>query len=187
MIYQFIMSQINQTNLSKTISYALRHNPSEFGLQLDGQGWTDIDELIEGLILNVPEYADVELGLIEQILDSMEKKRWEIEGNRIRAMYGHSIPEKITYQSKTPPQLLYHGTSSENIELIKKEGLKPMSRQYVHLTTDPNLALLVAKRHTKQPVLLTIKALEAALETIEFYSPSETIWLSPRIPAQFLL
>lgn len=180
------MSQVDQTSLSKTISYALRHAPHEFGLELDEQWWTSIEQLIEALSMKSLEYTEVDQALIEEILQNMEKKRWEIKGERIRAMYGHSVPEKIKYTPTIPPLHLYHGTSEESYELIKQGGLKSMSRQYVHLTTDPDLAIIVARRHTKNPVLLTIKAQDANLGGIEFYSPSEGIWLAEAVPAEFI-
>jgi putative RNA 2'-phosphotransferase len=37
-----------------------------------------------------------------------------------------------------PPAILYHGTSPSAAKNIMSEGLRPMNRQYVHLSTDKN-------------------------------------------------
>ncbi len=38
--------QSNPAQLSKFLSFVLRHKPHAIGLTLDPQGWTSIDELI---------------------------------------------------------------------------------------------------------------------------------------------
>ena len=35
--------------VSKAISYALRHNPNEFGITLDSKGWVDMSILLAAL------------------------------------------------------------------------------------------------------------------------------------------
>ena len=35
--------------LSKQISYALRHSPAEYGLELDDNGWVNVEELLTAL------------------------------------------------------------------------------------------------------------------------------------------
>jgi putative RNA 2'-phosphotransferase len=67
-------------------------------------------------------------------------QRHEIVGDRIRALDGHSIPGKLRRKRGTPFDILDHGTNAGSISLIRDLGLLPMSRQYVHLSTD------VAKR-----------------------------------------
>ncbi|MGM0411615.1 MAG: RNA 2'-phosphotransferase [Bacillota bacterium] len=66
---------------------------------------------------------------------------------RIRANYGHSI-EGINPDYKTikPHKFLYHGTTPKVKNDILKEGLKPMGRNYVHLSVGIKEAKKVAKR-----------------------------------------
>lgn len=40
---------LHQKDMSKEISYALRHSPEKFALVLDENGWVDVDRLIEAL------------------------------------------------------------------------------------------------------------------------------------------
>jgi putative RNA 2'-phosphotransferase len=35
--------------LSRTMSYALRHNPADFGLTLDAEGWVPVQDLLTAL------------------------------------------------------------------------------------------------------------------------------------------
>lgn len=43
------MPGMNYKKLSKQISYALRHAPWKFGLELDECGWVEVDELLNSL------------------------------------------------------------------------------------------------------------------------------------------
>src|SRR5919198_6616507 len=86
----------------------------------------------------------------------------------------------------SPPDILYHGTSPSAAKNIMSEGLRPMNRQYVHLSTDKNIALQVGKRKTilkkeeeQQPVIIAISAIEAYYTGVyHFYQASDSVWLS---------
>jgi len=43
------MGAVDKTALSKTMAYALRHDPDAYGLILDESGWVPIDELLQAL------------------------------------------------------------------------------------------------------------------------------------------
>ena len=45
------MSNNNRyVRLSKTMSVALRHDPDSFGIELDKEGWVDVDKLLDANI-----------------------------------------------------------------------------------------------------------------------------------------
>jgi putative RNA 2'-phosphotransferase len=178
------MHKINLGEISKTISHALRHEPWNYDLELDEQGWVDIDLLIS----SVTETLGVEFdqNTIQEILDQSEKKRFELVGDKIRAFYGHSTPEKIVYKVTEPPVNLYHGTTPETASKILLEGLKPMSRQYVHLSKTIDIAHNVAGRRTNSPIILKIEAKKAYANEVKFYNPSDVIWLSDFVSSEFI-
>jgi len=37
---------MDYSKLSKEVAYALRHAPWEYGLELDAEGWVDINQLL---------------------------------------------------------------------------------------------------------------------------------------------
>ncbi len=177
----------NLIRLSKTISHALRHQPEAYGLQLDPEGWVMVDDLLAALRQRRNAWHNVSLVDITTIMAESAKQRFELYGGKIRAFYGHSVPEKVEKQPTTPPATLYHGTTTQAAVTIHREGLKPMGRQYVHLSTDEKTARLVALRRTGQPVILCIAALQAhEQEGINFYLGNEDIWLADSIPSEFI-
>jgi len=64
---------------------------------------------------------------------------------------------KIEFEEVKPPFTLYHGTSGDFLDSIKKEGLHAQTRNFVHLSKDFETATEVAKRRTN-PTVLTIHA-----------------------------
>jgi putative RNA 2'-phosphotransferase len=176
---------INYTKLSKEVSYALRHVPWEYELELDKNGWVPIDQLLQA-IHQSDEWQNVELDDLKIMIEKSEKKRHEIKENSIRALYGHSIPMKIVKEEAIPPKLLYHGTAHDFLSEIEKIGLSPMSRQYVHLSEDIETAILVGKRKEKNPIILVINTEKARAKGIKFYLGNEKVWLADSIPSEFL-
>ena len=136
-------------NLSKEVSYALRHAPWEYELELDSEGWVSVEQLIF-IIRNSDENGYVNRRRLVKMIDLSEKKRHEIKNGKIRAFYGHSIPMKISKEIGYPPKYLYHGTSINYLDDIKSNGFKPMSRQYVHLSEDVETATLVGNRKKRR-------------------------------------
>jgi len=174
--------------LSKFLALILRHQPERFGLALDEEGWASLPEVME-ILRGLPNFrwatrADV-MRIVEEGTRG-DKRRFQVEGSRIRARYGHSLAQPIRYEPCVPPPLLYHGTSPGALEAIRREGLQPMERQYVHLSPDTEMAIRVGDRHDDRPVVLTVRAADAHAAGITFYRAEETVYLAKRIPVEFL-
>ncbi|NDJ78024.1 MAG: RNA 2'-phosphotransferase [Chloroflexi bacterium] len=173
--------------LSKTLAYALRHAPEEFGLELDTEGWVDVEDVLNALRARRKRWDRLAEHHLATMIARSDKKRYELRDGRIRAFYGHSVPEKMQKTPNEPPEVLYHGTSPRTAAIILEQGLKPMSRQYVHLSTDRSTADLVARRHSDEsPVILGVLALDAHRAGVSFYHGHEDIWLADGVPAQFI-
>ena len=171
--------------LSKELSYALRHAPWEYELELDEEGWVEIPQLLIALHES-PQWRNVTEADLTQMIAGSEKKRHEVLSGRIRALYGHSTPQKISKAAAQPPEMLYHGTPVHAVASILEQGLQPRQRQYVHLSADMNTARQVGKRRDAQPAILNIHAGRAAREGILFYHGNENIWLADAVPARYI-
>jgi putative RNA 2'-phosphotransferase len=171
-----------RTNISKFMSLVLRHSPEKFGLNLDSKGFVSLDRFFEVL---KKRFSEIELPDIQEIVNSCSKERFEIKGDKIRARYGHSIKIDLDLKSCQPPQFLYHGTSPRSGERIKREGLKPMKRDHVHLSKTINDAIKVGKRRSKNPLVFKILATKAQKEGIQFYDRGSVV-LVKYLPHKFL-
>ncbi|MGW5360755.1 RNA 2'-phosphotransferase [Actinopolymorpha pittospori] len=172
-------------DLSKAVAYALRHEPWLFELELDAHGWTSLEHLVAGL-RRERRWDTLMVADVEAMVATATKRRYEIDEGRIRALYGHSVPGRIEVVRGTPPAQLYHGTSPAAAEAIRTSGLRPMGRQYVHLSVDVATARAVGARKASRPVILTIAAGEAASAGIVFYAGNEKVWLADQVPPEFI-
>lgn len=165
--------------ISKLISYWLRHNPADANLVADEFGWVILTGISSALKTKGHEISN------EYILElnlSFDKIRWEIdlENDKIRATHGHSFSVLLDEKIEKPPKILYHGTAISNLESIILNGLKPIKRQFVHLSTNIETAIEVGKRHGK-PVIICVDAESLELLGFSFYKTSDDIWLTSEI------
>ncbi|RYE51737.1 MAG: RNA 2'-phosphotransferase [Hyphomicrobiales bacterium] len=179
-------SSARDIDLSKVLSHALRHEPWLYELELDGDGWASLDAVLDVLQRERAEWRDLSITDVRRVVDSSSKKRHEIKGIRIRAIYGHSLPGKLRHEAAAPPSVLFHGTSLDTLNLILRDGLKPMSRQYVHLSIDVATAREVARRKANVAVLIEIDAKSAHDSGISFYAGNEKVWLADLVPSRFV-
>ncbi len=165
---------------SKFLSLILRHQPEKIGLELDSNGWAEINELIE-------KSTKVKLTqeLIEEVVVKDNKQRFIIKDGKIRANQGHSINIDLELEAVEPPDILYHGTATRFLESIMKEGLTKQSRQHVHLSKDIETATMVGKRHGKV-VILEVDAKKMFEEGYVFYLSENGVWLTDRVGVEFL-
>jgi putative RNA 2'-phosphotransferase len=179
-------NKMNYTKLSKEISYALRHAPWEYELELDNVGFVPVRQLLSAINEGSDYEREITLSDFEHIIEISDKKRFEIKDDKIRALYGHSIPMHISKEPILPPDILYHGTSHKAYELIINSGLKPMGRQYVHLSVDIATAVQVGKRRDRNPVILKINAKKASEDKIIFYEGNDKVVLADYVPDKYI-
>ncbi len=170
--------------LSRFLALLLRHRPERFPISMDAEGYAELDAVMK-ILKGLPNFRWATRADIEAVLALPGRKRFEIVGERIRALYGHSVI-RPTYTPVAPPAVLYHGTAPENLEAIRCEGLRPMQRQYVHLATTPEMARSIALRHTHEPVILRIDAARAHAAGVVFYHPEENIYLCEAVQTEFI-
>lgn len=168
--------------VSKFLSYLLRHNPYNFKLEIDKEGFANIEDIIHVLR---EKFTFVDREYFENLVKNSQKKRFEIRDGKIRALYGHSINIEIRYPEIKPPQVLYHGTSEKALRSILKQGLKPMGRKKVHLSRTIKEAYEVGKRKSSNPIIIEVNAVRAYNHGIKFYDAGAVI-LSDFIPPQYL-
>lgn len=173
-----------QENISKLISYWLRHNPSDADIELDSFGYANLTQLISSLYKK--GYNIDKQGLID-LNNSFDKIRWKIniEKNLIKATHGHSFPIILEENSQNPPEILYHGTCNRYLIGILEQGLISKDRKYVHLSENVDLAREVGQRHGL-PFVIEISTKKLIDNGWKFYKTEQNIWLTSNIPAEYL-
>lgn len=169
-----------KTKVSRYISYLLRHNPEN--LRMDGHGFVDIDELIYKL----KGHFQVDKKFLFEIVEKSERKRFEIVENRIRALYGHTLPVKLEFEEDKTVKVLYHGTTRDAATKILRTGLKRMKRKWVHLSPTIEIATEVGKRRTNNPVILEINAKAARKAGVKFYKATDKVYICNNLSPTYI-
>ena len=125
---------------------------------------------------------------LEFIVNTDDKKRYSFDETKtkIRANQGHSVKVDVELKEVEPPEYLYHGTARKNIDSIKNKGILSGSRLYVHLSADYDTAYTVGTRHG-EPLVLKINAKEMYKAGYKFYLSENKVWLTTRVPIEFLI
>ncbi len=176
------MDERRAVKISKYLAKHLRHRPERIGITLDPEGWADVTELLSAAAAHGFALTRAEL---EHVVAVNDKKRYELAGNRIRAVQGHSVPVALNLPVTPPPDLLYHGTVRRSVDPILREGLLPMGRHAVHLSPDRETARRVGARRGV-PVVLTVQAGRMAADGHEFRVSANGVWLVDAVPPRYL-
>jgi putative RNA 2'-phosphotransferase len=175
--------KIDDISLSKRISFLLRHGAVREHVPIDEQGWVFVSDLLAWL--NREGNRRVDAAAIARIVETNDKQRFELAGDKIRAVQGHSIAVDPDLQPATPPAILFHGTATRFVPAILSKGLLKMGRQHVHLSATADTALLVGKRHG-QPAVFQVDAAAMARDGFTFYLSKNGVWLVDHVPSTYL-
>jgi putative RNA 2'-phosphotransferase len=169
---------------SKRLSLVLRHRPASVGLTLDPAGWVAVPDLLaalaeHGWVISRDELAEV--------VDTNDKQRfeWDLEADLIRARQGHSVAVELDLPVVTPPDALFHGTPTRNLDSIMAAGLDRRQRHHVHLSADVATAERVGARRGAHTVL-SVDAARMHADGHEFRVSTNGVWLVDAVPPTFL-
>jgi putative RNA 2'-phosphotransferase len=174
----------NDVQISKRLSYWLRHKPDDAGITLDVAGWAPVDAILLALNAQLPgtDWDDV-----VRVVEFSDKQRFELshDADLIRARQGHSIEVEGDWPVTAPPDILFHGTVERFVPAILAEGLKPMRRHHVHLSPDVPTAQKVGARRG-EPIVLKVQAARLAEGGHMFRLTSNGVWLVDHVPPAFI-
>ncbi|XP_030773308.1 tRNA 2'-phosphotransferase 1 isoform X4 [Rhinopithecus roxellana] len=131
--------QDRDVQLSKALSYALRHGALKLGLPMGADGFVPL-----GALLQLPQFRSFSAEDVQRVVDTNRKQRFALQqgdpstGLLIRANQGHSlqVPELELMPLETPqalPPMLVHGTFWKHWPSILLKGLSCGGRTHIHL------------------------------------------------------
>jgi putative RNA 2'-phosphotransferase len=81
--------------------------------------------------------------------------------------------------------VLYHGTVGKFLPEIERDGLRPMSRHHVHLSSTVDTAVKVGARRGL-PVVLVVDAAAMFAAGAVFRVSANGVWLTDAVPPRHL-
>lgn len=171
---------------SKYLSYLLRHHPEGAGLDMDKEGWVDVSQLIHNTGVRFT------MKMLREIVASDKKGRYSFNEDRtkIRANQGHSAGVcDISFKKADHVEggVLYHGTTVRAADKIAREGIKPMGRQYVHLSGDRKTAERVTMRRKDRIVVLQVDAEGMLEDGVPLYLADNGVWLADYVDPKYII
>ena len=160
----------------------MRHQPKEYPLIFDRHGFVAWEDVVDVIEERFPEVTENE---IRAMVESADKKRFELKEGKVRATYGHSFPVDLGLEAVEPPRELYHGTARDLAQSILRNGLKPRDRRYVHLSASLEEAQAVGRRRDPSPAIVVVDSAAAHAEGVRFYR-SGPLFLVESVPPRFL-
>ena len=184
-----LMTPKKTTHISIYLSYLLRHNPSDAGLDMDHHGWVNVNQLITNV--NATGRYHLSAEELTSIVETDSKGRYRIssDGLQIKACQGQSLtwvePE---LDEMLPPEFLYHGTNTEALSAIMESGaILRMARHAVHMQAEEEKAWKSACRWKgKKPVVLKIAAERMADDGVIFGKSENDVWCCERVPTSYI-
>ena len=88
---------------------------------MDEEGFVPIAQLLAALDETGHYERKITIEDLHYMMEASDKKRHEIVGDKIRALYGHSIPMHIRKEETIPPDVLYHGTAHKFMDRWQKK------------------------------------------------------------------
>ncbi len=97
------MDEKRKKKISKFLSLILRHKPEVVGLNLEENGWIEVEKLIKSCSDNGKNFTIAEL---REVVETNDKKRFAFDetGKKIRASQGHSVEVEIEFEKKLRPK-----------------------------------------------------------------------------------
>jgi putative RNA 2'-phosphotransferase len=170
--------------VSKFLSLVLRHQPESIGIDLDPNGWANIDELISKMGQKGTHF---DFETLQEVVDENDKKRFLLNDDltKIRANQGHSIDVNLELKVTKAPDFLYHGTVAKFLEEIQIIGLQKMARLHVHLSKDLETAIKVGNRRGAA-IILQVDTNAMQDDGFEFYLSENNVWLCDHVPSKYI-
>lgn len=182
--------------ISKALSYLLRHGAVKEGLPIDSNGFIPVAVLLRHNRLKSHKCT---LEDIHRIVENNDKKRFQIIERRLEnsepeeiicATQGHSIAtitpgsevlEKISDPAELPDKLI-HGTSIPNLLLILRSGsIKKLRRNHVHLSpgVSGKDSQVVSGMRTSSNVHIELILGKPLLDQLQLFRSLNNVYLTP--------
>ncbi|MEW5759493.1 MAG: RNA 2'-phosphotransferase [Candidatus Thermoplasmatota archaeon] len=172
--------------LGRLMAGVLRHFPGRFGLKMDSHGWVSIADFVDTIRRARKEFHWLRNFHIKAIVETDSKGRYQIEMDKVRATYGHSIDVDLDLPTDDIPSSLYYPATSEECEILLETGLKPSDRKFVHLSKTKEDAVIAGSQRSEKPIILHVNAEEARKDGIIIKRAGKTVYLAEHIPPKFL-
>jgi putative RNA 2'-phosphotransferase len=170
---------------STRVSWLLRHGANERRLSMDAAGFAAIVDVLHETRLSRDE--------LDAVVADNNKQRFQIVGDRIRAVQGHSLEGtpvtlaglEASWEIVADDAPLFHGTSVDAARaILTSEGVHAAARSHVHLAAAVDAT--VGKR-TAVDVLLVVDPQRLRLLGLQIFRAPNGVLLTRAVPREAVI
>jgi putative RNA 2'-phosphotransferase len=183
---KFLMSEDELNSVGRILAGVLRHFPEKFDLEMDLNGWVDIRDVAEEIRHRKRNLHWLRVHHIKAIADTDPKGRYQVESNRIRASYGHSVDVELDHPTDGVPPSLFYPSTQEEVDMLLENGITPTDRRYVHLSRTYDDAYKAGVHRTEDPMILEVDAAAALLADVYIGQAGPTVFVTRGVPPDFI-
>lgn len=180
------MDKHKRRALARLAAYALSRRPDEFGLVPDEAGFIPLKTLVRALAEEEGWAFLREPHLREVVREPRHAADFELDSEeRIRS----AAPDALAgffRPAPEPPPILYHAARRKAYPHILEHGLSAPEGAWVVLAASAEMALKVGRRRDGEPVMLEVRAAQAAEAGVEFHQAGELLYVAAAVPRQNL-
>jgi len=180
------MSDRESNSLGRILALVLRHAPEKFNVEMDINGWVNVRELSDSISKQRRHYHWLRGWHFSAIANADEKGRYQVEGEMIRATYGHSIELELDLPTDDIPEGLYWPCEEDQVETIMELGITAGDRKHVHLSKTISNAMEAGHVRISRPAILEVDTLRAIAEGHIIWRAGKTVFLCEGMPPEFL-
>ena len=180
------MSEDELNSVGRILAGVLRHFPEKFDLDMDLNGWVDVRDTTEEIRRRKRNLHWLRVHHIKAVVETDPKGRYQVEGNRIRATYGHSVDVELDHPTHHVPDSLFYPSTQEEVDMLLDSGITPTDRRYVHLSKTYQDAYNAGVHRTEDPQILEVDAAAALLADVYIGQAGPTVFVTRGVPLVFL-
>lgn len=179
---RFLMNEEELDRLGRVMAGILRHFPERFNLDMDSQGFIELEDFTGAIRRRYRQFKWLRPHHIIAIAGTDPKGRYQVEDERVRATYGHSLELELGLPTDNIPGKLYYPTTPDEVELLLEAGLKPSDRKMVHLSLSLKDAQIAGMYRAPDPIILEIDAHGMIDSGLEIMKAGTTVFLTREVP-----
>ena len=180
------MSDRESNSLGRMLALVLRHAPEKFGVEMDLNGWVNSRELSEAIQAQREHFHWLRGWHFEAIANADVKGRYQVEGEMIRATYGHSIELELDLPTDDIPEGLYWPCDPAAVATHMELGISAGDRKHVHLSRTISNAMEAGHVRISRPAILEVDTTRANADGYTIWRAGTTVFLCEEMPAEYL-
>jgi putative RNA 2'-phosphotransferase len=153
---------------------------------MDLNGWVNSRELSESIQKQRKHFHWIRGWHFEAIANADEKGRYQVEGEMIRATYGHSIELELDLPTDEIPESLYWPCDLESVPTHMELGITAGDRKHVHLSRTISNAMEAGHVRISRPAILEVDTTRAIADGFTIWRAGKTVFLCEEMPAEYL-